>query len=367
MGDDRTAAIGLIVGEALALAAFAWMPAARGARAFFGVRVDEATYRGEGRRALWRYWQTLGGVYLLTGALGYYFTVSLNRPLFSAVAMLGATAAAGLVYARYARLVRPFAVPGGATRVASSVRTRRLADFTSVWVEASVVLLTLASFAALAYFYPRLPEMLPTHWDAAGEANRWSRRTPASVFFLPALGVYLQTVFFVLKRDLVQAKMTLPATKTEEYLRGKEKFLAANMRLVDLVRAFIAALFVAVAALTVCTSVPEFKRYEPLAHAAVLTLAGAMLVGTCYFLWRMVAVNNELDELTGEEYVQRADEEGHWRHGGLAYYNPEDPALVVEKLTGLGYTLNLAHRSVRYRLLLFAGIPAFVVWALFNL
>ena len=86
-----------------------------------------------------------------------------------------------------------------------------------------------------------------------------------------------------------------------------------------------------------------------------------------YFLWRMVAINRGLDELTGEEYVQRADEEEHWRHGGLTYYNPEDPALVVEKLTGVGYTLNLAHRGVRYRLLLMSGIPLFVVWALFNL
>jgi uncharacterized membrane protein len=367
MGDDKAASIGLIVAEALVLAVFLWLPVMRGERAFFGVRVDIETYRGEGRRALRRYWQTLTGVFVAAGAAGYYASVSLGKPVFSALATLGTTAAAFLVFALYARRVRPFAVPGGATRFASSVRTRRLGDYTLPWVEASVVLLTLASFAVLGYFYPRLPEMLPVHWNAAGEADDWSRKTLTSVFLLPALGLYLQVVFFILKRDLVRAKMTLPATKTEEYLRGKERFLAANMHLIDLVRAFIAALMVAIALLTVCTSVPEFKRYETAAQAAVLSTAGLMLVGMGYFLWRMVVVNRELDELTGEEYVQRPDEEEHWRHGGLTYYNTEDPALVVEKLTGLGYTLNMGNPAVWYRLALMLGIPLFVFWALFNL
>lgn len=367
MGDDRAASIGLLVAEVLVLAIFLWLPVMRGERAFFGVRVDGETYRGEGRRALRRYWQTLVGVFVLTGALGYYASVSLGMPVFSALATVGTTAAAFLIYGLYARQVRPFAVAGGSTRFASSVRTRRLADFTLPWVEACAVLLTLGSFAVLAYFYPRLPELLPVHWNMAGEADRWEPKSLSSVFFLPALGVYLQVVFFVLKRDLVQAKMTLPATNTEEYLRGKERFLTANMRLIDLVRALIAALFLAIAWLTVVTALPEFKHFEAVVQGAVFASAGVMLAGTAYYLRRMVVINNGLDELTGEEYVQRPAEEEHWRHGGLTYYNPEDPALVVEKLTGLGYTLNFAHRAVRYRLALLAGIPLFVVWALFNL
>lgn len=367
MGDDRTAAIGLLVAEVLVLALFVWLPVMRGERAFFGVRVDAETYRGAGRRALRRYWQTLFGVFALAGALGYYTSISLGKPVFSALTTLGTTAAAFLVYGLYARQMRPFAVPGGGTRFASSVRTRRLGEYTHPWVEACAVLLTLAAFGVLAYFYPRLPEMLPVHWNAAGEVDKWVRKSLSWVFFLPALGVYLQVVFFVLKRDLVQAKMTLPATNTEEYLRGKERFLGANMRLIDLVRAVVAALFFTISWLPVVTSLPEFKRFETAVHAAILSSAGVMLVGMGYFLWRMVAVNRELDELTGEDYVQRATEEEHWRHGGLTYYNPEDPALVVEKLTGIGYTLNMAHRAVRYRLALMAGIPLFIVWALFNL
>src|ERR1044072_9726794 len=94
MGDDVAASIGLVVGEALVLAVFLWMPVMRGERAFFGVRVDEETYRGEGRRALHRYWQTLIGIFVLAGALCYYASLSPGEPGFSALATLGATAAA---------------------------------------------------------------------------------------------------------------------------------------------------------------------------------------------------------------------------------------------------------------------------------
>jgi uncharacterized membrane protein len=65
--------------------------------------------------------------------------------------------------------------------------------------------------------------------------------------------------------------------------------------------------------------------------------------------------------------VLRASDERRWRHGGLTYHNPDDPALVVEKLVGLGYTINTAHPAAPARLLLLSGIPAFVVWALIGL
>lgn len=367
MSDARVAALAMLAGEAVLLAVFAWMPLMRGERAFFGVRVAGETYRGEGRRLLRRYWQTLAAVFVVAGAAGYYSSVRMGQPLPSVLATLAATAAAFLVYIAYARRVRPFAVPSGETRFASSVRARRLADYTLPWLEASVVLLACAPFAVLGYFYPQLPDPMPVHWNASGEADGWARKSLAAVFFLPALGAYLQTFLFVLKRDLAHAKMTLPATNTEQYLRGKERFLRANLRLIDWARASVAALLFAISLLMVFTSAPGLGRFTAAANVAILCVGAALLGGIFYFIWRMTAINGEIEKAAGDEYVQRAAEEEHWRHGGLTYYNPEDPALVVEKLVGIGYTLNMAHRAVRSRLALLAGVPLFVLWALLSL
>lgn len=367
MSDATVSALAAVASEAVLLLVFAWMPLMRGGRAFFGVRVSDETYRAEGRRLLRRYWQTLAAAFFLLGGAGYYATLRTGQPWPSVAASLASAAAAILVYLFYARRVEPLAVPGGETRFASSLRARGPEEYTVGWVEACVVLLTLAPFAVLGYFYPRLPAQIPVHWNLSGEPDAWEAKGFSTVFFLPVLGLYMQLLFHVFKRDLAGAKMTLPAAKAEAYLRGKEGYLRANVRLLDWARACLAALFLDISLLTVFTPLPGLARYAGAANAGIFALVAVLIGGIIYFIVRMSAINAALEEQTGDEYVQRAADERHWRHGGLTYYNPDDPALVVEKLVGLGYTLNMAHRGVRARLALLAGIPAFVLWALWSL
>ncbi len=364
MTSAQTIAWGLILSEVVMLAVFMWLPVMQGERAFFGVRVGSETLRGEGRRLLRRYWLTLIATFILLQALGFYVSAALGQPGYAIAAHLAATTAALIIYGGYARLVRPFAIESKATRFASPLRARRLADYTHIWIEAAVVLLVFATFILLIHYYPRLPEMIPVHWNAAGEPDDWARKSFTTVFFPAVLGSYLQVIFAVLKHDLVQAKMTLPDTHAAEFLQGKEGYLRANMRLLDVARVAIALVFFSLALLLLTTAISEFNRYARLADMILWAILAVMLAGMGYFMWRMKRINNELAEKFGEWYVQRPREEQHWRHGGLTYYNPDDPALVVEKLVGLGYTLNLAHPGIRSRLLLFAGMPLLVVWAL---
>jgi uncharacterized membrane protein len=44
----------------------------------------------------------------------------------------------------------------------------------------------------------------------------------------------------------------------------------------------------------------------------------------------------------GSRFVQR-DDDRHWHLGGLVYGNRADPALLVHKRIGIGWTLNLGH------------------------
>ncbi|HLL76595.1 MAG TPA: DUF1648 domain-containing protein [Pyrinomonadaceae bacterium] len=368
MTQTQVVTLVMLASNAVTLGVFLWLPVMRGERAFFGARVDRETYLGgEGRRTLRHYRLTLTAVFVIITALGYFLAARHDEPLLLAPSAIG-TAFAGLfVYAAYARSLRPFAVQTTATRFASPLRTRRLADYTHAWLEALIILASAGTFAALLYFYPRLPEQVPVHWDAAGRPDDWAAKGFASVFFVPALGLYLQLFFLVLKYDLTGAKMTLPDAHAEEYLRGKEQFLLANIRVLDWARVWIAVLFALIALMAITTSLPEFSRYDLWLNVATGATAGLMLAGIFYFIYRMMRVNADLGARFGEDYVLRASDEQHWRHGGLTYHNPEDPALVVEKLVGLGYTINTAHPAAPKRLLLLAGIPAFVIWAIIAL
>ena len=367
MTEAQIATAVTLASNAVTIGLFLWLPVMRGERAFFGARVDRDTYLGAGRRTLRNYRLTVVACSVITTALGYLLAARFGEPALLGLSCAASALVALAVYAAYARSVRPFAVQTNATRFASPLRTRRLADYTHAWLEALIITVSAATFVVLLYFYPKLPALMPSHRDAAGVPGYWVAKSLTSVFFLPALGLYLQLFFFVLKYDLTGAKMTLPDAHAEEYLRGKEQFLLANLRALDWVRACLAVLLALISLMPITTSLPEFSPYETWLNATTGVCVGLMLAGIFYFLYRMMRVNTDLGARFGEDYVQRARDERHWRHGGLTYHNPEDPALVVEKLVGVGYTINTAHPAARKRLLLLAGIPAFVVWAIIGL
>jgi uncharacterized membrane protein len=45
------------------------------------------------------------------------------------------------------------------------------------------------------------------------------------------------------------------------------------------------------------------------------------------------------------------------RKWGLIYYNPDDPALIVEKRIGIGWTLNLGNRWSWFFSIMVLSIP----------
>lgn len=63
----------------------------------------------------------------------------------------------------------------------------RLRDYTKL-----PLLIIAAMFVAAAVLYPSMPARFPTHWGVSGQADAWSTKSFASVFFEPmlSLGLY---------------------------------------------------------------------------------------------------------------------------------------------------------------------------------
>ena len=341
-------------------AVFAWMPVSRGPRAFFGVRVDPGYFEGDGKRVLLRYRLTLAVVDLIIVAVAAGAARFVAEPVALVVAEFVLLFAAVIVYSRFASDVRPHAA-AGATRFASSMRARDTRD--RRWLHAIVAAFMAVAFLAPLSLYDEMPLRIPIHWDAAGKADGWVGRNIFAVLFIPALGAYLQFFLYVLRRDLAGAKMTLPADATEEYRLAKEKYLFTNIDTVDWARLTLAVALGSMSMLQTATAVERLGAIAPIARAGAFAGVAALLAGIAFFLVRMIRINARLQQQTGDDYAQRSVEESHWRHGGLTYANPEDPALVVEKMVGIGYTLNMAHPGIVSRLLLMMGIPLFVIWA----
>lgn len=346
-------------------AVFAWMPITRGPRAFFGVRVEPSYFEGAGKRVLFRYRLLLAAVYLLVVAVTAGLRPLVGEPIVLVGAELVLALAAFVVYMRFASAVRPHASAGAATRFASSMRVRGARNH--AWLDAIVAALAVLAFVAPVLFYGEMPLRIPIHWDVTGKVDGWVERNVFAILFIPALGAYMQFFLYVLRRDFAGAKMTLPADLTEEYLVAKEKYLQTNIDTLDWTRLTIAVTFCSISLLQTSTAVERLRAMEPISRASVFLGLAALLGGITFFIVRMIRINARLQRETGNDYAQRSVDESHWRHGGLTYSNPDDPALVVEKLVGVGYTLNMAHPGIRSRLLLMIGFPVFVIWAVLAL
>jgi uncharacterized membrane protein len=351
--------------DALVIASFFWMPVMRGEEAFFGVRVSTEFYHGAGRQFLRRYWFWLLMLFVEIEAIG--ILVSLYRaelPLARVVSMPLVVLPAIILYILFYRQVKPFAAADDEQRVASALRRRHLSEYTNIYLEAAVLCLTVIPSLFLIYYYPQLPEKIPVHWNWRGQPDGWAQKSFRSVFFLSMTLVYLQGLFLLVKHGLLTVKMTLPAERAAEYLRGKEEFLNTVMKLMDWVRLLVATMMGSLLLNIVFSSV-EHLRHLTFIAAVVDSLSTFLLVALCvYFTIRLVRIDRSLKRAVGRVYVQRGRDAAHWYAGGLFYYNPDDPALFVEKLVGFGYTFNMANRWVYVYLAYIILLPLVMSWVL---
>lgn len=193
-------------------------------------------------------------------------------------------------------------------------------------------LLTVLGGAMLACFYvwilPRLPEPVPTHFDAVGRANGWTAKAqlPWIIFGLPALfWLLLWGIGWVtsrMERDPAKAKAVV-----FQPLRG---FLGLGMPLL-MVGGLAASL-----------------------GGVVFVHLGAAAFFMCLALG-VVFMTRQVRDLLKDH-----PDAGHYRCG-VFYSNPDDRRLWVEKRLGMGWTLNYAHRAAWWiTALLLLSVPVVI-------
>ena len=107
------------------------------------------------------------------------------------------------------------------------------------------------------------------------------------------------------------------------------RFLQANLWLMLIVQWITAGTFAFIA-------VMPLERIQPSGWvvgglSAALTI---VVVGFIIYMAKLQAEPSESDNTPDD----------CWCFGGQVYYNPDDPALMVEKRIGLGFTINFGNR-----------------------
>jgi len=202
----------------------------------------------------------------------------------------------------------------------------------------------------LGVHWAQIPDKFPVHWGIDGRPNGWSERTLAGVYgpLLVAGALVIGISLLAYSFSHLARRMPVPAgvPSMRDYphriavlLLGVEYFLAAMFSLVGLLP---------------ITGSPGV--------APILILAGAILAAAL-FLGRWVShAHDNLPHAVS--MIGDGMPDSCWKLG-LFYFNPDDPALFVEKRIGFGYTVNFARASAWICLALILFLPLFLLFLIY--
>lgn len=177
-----------------------------------------------------------------------------------------------------------------------------------------------------AVLYPHLPERIPVHWDAAGRPNGFADKTLWTVLGMPLLGILVAILLFAIAATVHRFPQRVGST-----VPGAAEHSAAAGRMMGRLLVVLSVTFAVLSVLGWYPAVPSWV----FALAVWLGVLAMLLVPTLFIvgLARAGALRR-VPAAEGEGNTER-----YWR-AGFFYVNRADPAVLVPKRLGVGWTVN---------------------------
>lgn len=191
----------------------------------------------------------------------------------------------------------------------------------------------------VALYYDQIPDVLDVHYNTAGEVNRRVAKSVWQVFSLNGIQLLLAGVLLLASRGVAASKQELNPADPQG---SRERNVAYrwNTSIFLLVLSILITLLFAVVQMGIIGFASQQIIMGACIGMIVLVLAGSIL-------FAVITMKKGIKEpISGGS----AHDDRYWK-GGMIYYNPDDPALMVEKRMGGGWTVNFG-RPVSWLLLL---------------
>jgi len=239
-----------------------------------------------------------------------------------------------IAYYRARRRVMPYAVPPATLREAAL--TPHQVRLPGGWMVHAGPFALLAAVAVwLELHWSEIPNRFPIHWGIDGRPNGWATRSVAGVFAPLAIGALICALlgflaYAILRWSRVIQVGTVAGENEQCFRRIVVSVLIATEYLLALVFGWTGLL-----ALSTTQSTPA-------GVPVILVLSLGFTLVVTILLFRVgqggsrlaVGVGSATAVPVGDRTADR-----YWKLG-LFYVNHDDPAVIVEKRFGIGYTLN---------------------------
>jgi uncharacterized membrane protein len=203
---------------------------------------------------------------------------------------------------------------------------------------AAVPLLVIAGSALLLWMnWDQIPDRFPSRWSSDGAAIGWRTRTAWGVFG-PLVMAGLVTTMMLWTAHAVGTG-TRQVAATGVAARLERRFKRGSAVYFVLSAYFMAILF------SLMGVRPVLAHTTRLPTAVWMVLALVIVSSFSIVAWMYWMGQGGRGQIPAGEVVPPGDgsPDDGWK-AGMVYYNPADPAVLVERRMGWGWTLNFGHK-----------------------
>ncbi len=205
--------------------------------------------------------------------------------------------------------------------------------FPWLWL-APALIITVATAVIGVVRYPSMPETLVVHYGAKGAPNRLAAKSVGTAFSLvfvqigvtALLAGIAAAIIYRSRADIDPAHPVSSSRWHRQYMSLGAKALLGLAAMIDL----------GMLGSSLLMWTGTVTSWAPL--VVVLPILAAVMVAVVV----LARNNRERDEGEKDTGLTHRDDDRYWR-GGLFYVNREDPALLVARRFGVGWTLNFGN------------------------
>ena len=235
------------------------------------------------------------------------------------------------------RRVRPHSAPEQAIRVATLAPRDTHLPGGALFAAGPLIILAAAALF-LWLNWDLIPDRVPSRWSAEGTATGFRTKTVSGVYTGLTIGATVTSMMLAMAWTIVSRTRQVAIDGAAAAGERKFKRLSAAQLLFS---AYAAA------GLSAAFSVAPMIRGTDRLPLSTLVLLGVAVALSSGFVLALIWIGqggqraitpDARDGIHGD-----ATPDAAWK-GGFVYYNPNDPALLVERRMGIGWTLNMANK-----------------------
>jgi uncharacterized membrane protein len=202
-------------------------------------------------------------------------------------------------------------------------------------VSALVILFTL--YIGFKY-YDLLPEIVPTHWDFAGEVNGYMLKSPRIIYAMPKFQIFFLMIFFTLYKIIGWGKQQLNTSNPQQSKDKNKRFRYIWSGYMIFAVTMLSLLFLYINLIIFQVVQLSGKSIIIMIFIIIIILVDVFIGLSIYTGQGGSRLKIKDTEVAPGKMLDRNDD-NHWKFG-IFYINKDDPTIFIEKRFGVGWTVN---------------------------